>query len=146
MQLCHKFITWHLCVAQHVSGISPPVIRSVQLHYELLVLLLEHGSWSVVGCGLAGYDLPDHDQQRSNRYAPTATLQRKHQVINLWNCCILLVDLFEMIWLFFINILTKWWLVSSVFDVLLNHVFPLRNQCISFSDSLGWLEGNHSHH
>jgi len=61
MQQFHKFITQCLCVAQHVLGASSPIIRSIQLHYEHLVLLLERGGWNVVGRGLT-----DHDQQRSN--------------------------------------------------------------------------------
>jgi len=32
MQQFHKFITWHLCVAQHVLGAFSPIIRSLQLH------------------------------------------------------------------------------------------------------------------
>jgi len=42
-------------VAQHVSGAYTPIIRSIQLHQQPLVLPLERGGSSVVGRGLAGY-------------------------------------------------------------------------------------------
>jgi len=32
MQQFYKFITWLLCVAQHNSGASTPIIKSLQLY------------------------------------------------------------------------------------------------------------------
>jgi len=58
-------------VAQHVSGASTPIIRSIQLHQQPLVLPLECGGSSIVGRGLAGR--PDHDQQRC--YHRTSTVK-----------------------------------------------------------------------
>jgi len=62
-------------VAQHVSGASTPIIRSLQLHYQPLVLPLERDGSSFVGRGLAAYITC----QTTTNKAATAMLQRLNQ-------------------------------------------------------------------
>jgi len=47
------------CFVEHISGASTPIIRSLHLHKQPLVLPLERGGSSVVDRVLAGR--PDHD-------------------------------------------------------------------------------------
>jgi hypothetical protein len=99
MQQFHKFITWRLMCGSTCCGL-------LSAHYQERTTAIGASSFTW-----------DHDQQRSNRHAPTVKLEApsavvrswwwaerrpqhvephiKRQVINLWNCCILLVDLFE---------------------------------------------------
>jgi hypothetical protein len=67
MQQCNKiFIIPHLYEAQHVSGDTPPIIRSLKLHWQPLVFNM----WKDVGrcqaqCAVVGRCkvLPDNVQQ-----------------------------------------------------------------------------------
>jgi len=61
-------------VAQHVSDVSPPIIRRVQLHLEPLVLPLER-CWS---------SSADHDQQRSSRFSPAVKPEAPSAVVCFW--------------------------------------------------------------
>ena len=61
--LYQNFIIPYLYEVQHVSGDTPPIIRSLKLHKQHLVLHM----WKVVGRAVAGRCqrmLPDNIQQR----------------------------------------------------------------------------------
>jgi len=45
MQKCIKILLFHIYEAQHVSGDTPPIIRSLKLHWQPLVF----HTWMVVG-------------------------------------------------------------------------------------------------
>jgi len=45
-----NFIIPYLYEAQHVSGDAPPIIRSLKLHWQPMVLY----TWKVVGCVVGG--------------------------------------------------------------------------------------------
>jgi len=76
MQQFHKFITLRLCVAQHVSGASSPIIRSLQLHQQPLVFIV--GALLVV---LWTSSQPDHYQQRCYRHVPTVKPEAANAVV-----------------------------------------------------------------
>jgi hypothetical protein len=63
MKHFHKFITWRLCVAQHVSGAPHAHHQELTTALATSGFTLERGGSSVVGRGLAGYNRPYHDQQ-----------------------------------------------------------------------------------
>jgi len=50
MQQCNKiFIIPYLYKAQYVSGDTPPIIRSLKLHWQPLVILYVEGCWTLSG-------------------------------------------------------------------------------------------------
>jgi len=73
-----NFIISYLCEARHVSGDTPPIIRSLKLHWQPLVF----HTWKVVGRVVGGHCqahyVPDnvhqlHVQQPSTYEKPEAS-------------------------------------------------------------------------
>ena len=54
-----NFIIPYLCEAQHVSGDTPPIMRSLKLHWQPLVF----HTWKVVRRFQAQYTAPDNVHQ-----------------------------------------------------------------------------------
>jgi hypothetical protein len=69
----HNFIIPYLYEAQHVSGNTPPIIRSLKLHWQPLVL----HTWKVVGrvvgrcCQARSVTVPDNVHQLHVRHPST---------------------------------------------------------------------------
>jgi hypothetical protein len=91
MQQFLKFIAWHLllCTAQHVSAGRPDHDQQHCCHHATTVK--PEAATAIVELLMMGVETPE---------TCWAVHRSKRQVMNLRNCCICLVDLFETIIIF----------------------------------------------
>jgi hypothetical protein len=59
----HNFIIPYLYEAQHVSGVTPPIIRSLKLHWQPLVFHTRKVVGRVVGGRCQAHTVPDNVHQ-----------------------------------------------------------------------------------
>jgi hypothetical protein len=70
--LYQNFIIPHLYEAQHVSGDTPPIIKSLKLHWQPLVFRMWKVSWTLSGTGVPDNVHQLHVQQPSMYEKPEA--------------------------------------------------------------------------
>jgi hypothetical protein len=76
MQQCiNIFIIPYLYEAQHVSGDTPPIIRSLKLHWQRLVFYM----WKVVGCVVGGRNQAHTVPAKSSNYTSNNLPRMKNQ-------------------------------------------------------------------